>query len=78
VTKEAGFEYIAVGAVISVLPSGGQLGTLVTISGTGLLAGGATFVEISLGGVKVLERVSVSDSEIVVRAELPQAFELAT
>ena len=65
------FSLVRPGEIERVSPTMGQLGTRVTISGTGLLEGGAEddVASVSLAGREVLEIVGTpSDIEIIVRA----------
>ena len=68
ITKPDGFEYLKAGVIEKVEPSAGQVGTYVTITGSSLLGGGDSYSNIMLGGQEVLKRVSVDDSELIVRA----------
>jgi len=65
VTEADGWTFVK-SNITSVSPSQGQLGVVVTLSGTNLLGGGSS-VDITFGGVDVLEIISLDNSEIVVR-----------
>ena len=67
VTRVAGWSYVAAGTVSSVTPSQGEVGTMVTIFGTGLLSGGNFAVEVTLRGVRA-RIVSQNSTVIVVQA----------
>jgi len=54
--------------VDSITPSSGQTGTIVTIAGIGLLAGGNVVANTTLAGVLASSIVSASDTQIVVVA----------
>lgn len=60
-----GWVYSSVGSVV---PASGQRGTIVTIRGTALFAGGTTVSSVELGGVPVLSVAANSSDEIVVVA----------
>ena len=62
------WKYVNVGDVTGVSPNNGQLNTLITITGTDLMAGGNGLVAVSLAGVAVKELVSNSSTEVVVVA----------
>ena len=61
-----GFEYVAVASVDSVVPSSGQLNTVVTITGSGLLGGGSSFATVTMAGTSTTV-VSGNDTHVVVR-----------
>ena len=61
------FTYLQV-SVTSVSPSNGQYGTLVSIKGIGLLAGGSSISSLRLAGILAANITSISDNEIKVRA----------
>jgi len=61
------FTYVRVD-VMSVSPSQGQNGTVVTLQGVGLLAGAENITNVWLNGVPVRSIVSYTDNMIVVRA----------
>ncbi|MBS0284456.1 MAG: IPT/TIG domain-containing protein, partial [Proteobacteria bacterium] len=63
-----GFTYVAVPTITTVVPGSGIVGTLVTISGTGLLGGGSQITTVTLGGVNVEQIVSYNATSIVVKA----------
>ncbi|PHR02316.1 MAG: hypothetical protein COB29_14000, partial [Sulfitobacter sp.] len=72
-TVVGGWQYLADGQVSAVSPPFGQHGTRATISGSGLLGGGATVESITLAGTEVLQVVEnyTDDSiEIVVATSL--------
>ena len=52
----------------SVVPSSGQLGTVVTITGTSLLAGASSIVSATLAGATIQEVISSSNTVLVVVA----------
>ena len=62
---------IVAGEIQSITPSTGQAGTVVTIDGVELLAGGNSVVQAVLAGVEA-EIISSTDDKVVVRAS---AFE---
>ena len=62
-----GFTYVAAGAIDSVTPSSGQIGTSVTIRGTSLLAAGGPITGVTLAGVTANIQ-SQSDTVVVVTA----------
>jgi hypothetical protein len=64
------WKYVNVGDVTGVSPNNGQLNTLITITGTDLMAGGNGLVAVSLAGVAVKELVSNSSTEVVVVAAI--------
>eukprot|EP00049_Salpingoeca_infusionum_P016687 m.343502 g.343502 ORF g.343502 m.343502 type:complete len:2822 (-) comp16130_c0_seq1:301-8766(-) len=66
VTEVGGFEYLVEGSVLSVSPTTGQYGTVLNITGTLLLGGGASIAELLIGGVAPLDTVVVSDELIQV------------
>ncbi|EGD82391.1 hypothetical protein PTSG_13198, partial [Salpingoeca rosetta] len=68
VSLSLGFEYVARGSISSVEPSTGSAGTLVTISGSNLLSGGASIEGVTLAGVAAAQVVSGNDTVIVVEA----------
>ena len=61
-----GFEYVAVASVDSVVPSSGQLNTVATITGSGLLGGGSSFATVTMAGTSTTV-VSGNDTHVVVR-----------
>jgi hypothetical protein len=67
VTKVEGFQYLTQGAIESVTPSSGQLGTNVALSGTSLYGGGSLAVSVTIGGANAVIE-SQSDTNIVVSA----------
>eukprot|EP00054_Salpingoeca_dolichothecata_P029838 m.237174 g.237174 ORF g.237174 m.237174 type:complete len:469 (-) comp26557_c0_seq3:38-1444(-) len=68
VSLSAGFEYVAPAVIDLVSPNQGQLGTFVTIYGTGLFGGGNSIFSITLNGIQPLSIESESDSQVVLRA----------
>ena len=66
-----GWTYVEEGVIETVDPPQGQYGTRITITGMGLLSGGQSVSEASIGGVAVLEVMSSSDTVVVVRAGQP-------
>lgn len=68
VTGSVTFEYLQPGVISSVSPATGQAGTSVTIVGQRLLGGGAFVSSMTLAGVAVMTVVSVTNTQIVVRA----------
>ena len=66
VTLEDGFTYVADQVIELIKPAKGQLGTLVTISGTSLLGGGDSVATLTLAGVDAGNITSESNTEIVV------------
>merc|ERR1719326_93682 len=67
VVSGAPWTYVAPASIDAASPASGLLGTLVTISGTGLLGGGAEAVSVAVGGVEVESIVSSTNSEVVVK-----------
>jgi len=67
-TCHAPWLYLQPPVIDSVTPSWGQYGSLVTIHGSNLLAGGSSFSNITLAGVSVTQIVSFNDSNVVVQA----------
>jgi hypothetical protein len=65
VTKANGWTYLPRGNVTAVSPNSGQHGTVVSISGTNLLAGATTFVDVKLAGVSV-DTISFANDTLVV------------
>ena len=63
------WNYSGPGNVTSISPSSGQIGTLVTIKGTGLLASATKVVGATLAGVDVSSVVTSTDTEVVVKAD---------
>jgi hypothetical protein len=61
------FTYLTPGVLTAVTPSSGQVGSLVTINGTGLLSGGSSLAAVYLAQVPA-RIVSASDSVVVVEA----------
>ena len=67
------FAYLARGAVTTVAPVRGQLGTVVTITGTNLLQGASAVTAVQLAGVEVESVISANDTIIVVVADAATA-----
>ena len=65
------FQYLSPGVINSVTPEVGTVGTRVTISGENLLGGGVV-QEVTLGGVPAEIRGTPTNSQIIVRAQLPE------
>ncbi|EGD78400.1 hypothetical protein PTSG_12890, partial [Salpingoeca rosetta] len=61
-----GFTYVVAGVIEAVQPSSGRVGTVVTLSGNGLLGGGSAAGQVSLGGVPC-EVLTSGALEVVVR-----------
>jgi hypothetical protein len=68
ITRLNGWVYVAKPEVLTITPSRGQLGTLVSIVGSNLLGGGISVEEVSLAGIPVKSISSSSDSLLVVSA----------
>jgi len=62
------WRYVTPGMISSVSPSSGQLNTLVTITGTGLLSGATSLSSVLLGGIAASRIVSASDTTVIVAA----------
>jgi len=67
-TSANGWRYVSPGTINTVSPGSGQVGTRVTISGTGLLNGGNSIASAELAGVNVSSIVSSSETTVVVVA----------
>jgi hypothetical protein len=65
------FQYLSPGVINSVTPEIGTVGTRVTISGENLLGGGVV-QEVTLGGVPAEIIATPTNSQIIVRAQLPE------
>lgn len=65
-TLTDGFTYNASGNITDVTPASGQLGTIVTLAGTGLFASGSAIRTVTFGSVSATV-VSAADDTIVVR-----------
>ena len=63
-----GWTYVAKPVITGISPVEGQIGTVVTITGTTLLAGGASIDSAQLAGSPVQEVVSSNDTHVVVVA----------
>ena len=61
-----GFEYLDPGDINAITPSSGQYKTEVSITGSGLLGGGAEITSLTLAGIPVEDLVSATDDEIKV------------
>ena len=70
----AAYEQLADGVILSVSPSEGQLGTLITIKGERLLGGVAKFHSVKLNGVAVLKFISGNSTQIIARADASAAL----
>lgn len=68
VSAVGNWTYITAGVIDAIVPTSGQIGTFVTVSGSGLLGGGATIVSAQLRGVNVSEVVSSNNTHVVVRS----------
>ena len=69
VARTNAWTYKPTGTVVEVVPSSGQYGTAVTISGTNLLGYGSEFVEITIGGVApVVHNSSDTEMELTINA----------
>ena len=66
VSNNKPFSYLQEGSVASVLPNIGQIGTIVNITGAGLLGGGASIEQIFLDGVEPASITSQTSDKIVV------------
>jgi hypothetical protein len=64
----ASFTFLTAGAIQLLSPARGQLGTLVTIQGTGLLGGGSQITAVLLSGIAVHDLESGNNTHVVVRA----------
>ena len=62
------WEYIQAPSVSAVEPAAGQIGTKVTVTGTGLLGGGSSIVSASFGTVLCTSVESATDTKVVVVA----------
>lgn len=61
------FTYLTVGNISAVFPAHGQLGTVVTISGTGFFGGGSSIAYVLLGNdTAALQGASGNDTYVVV------------
>jgi hypothetical protein len=69
VSSTTGFTYLQV-YISSVTPSNGQEGTIVSIRGIGLLAGGTNITIMSLANVPAMNIISKLDDEIIITAAL--------
>ena len=65
VTILTSFQYLTLGVINTVLPASGQTGSLVTISGTNMLSGGATIRTVILAGVSTSAIVFADNSVIM-------------
>ena len=68
VERAGAWTYVAVANITAVAPSTGQVGTRVTISGTGLLNGAAGLASATLAGVSVEQIVSATNAQVIVVA----------
>ena len=62
------FTYLTNSHIYTVQPAHGQIGTIVTLTGTGFYGGGTEVVNVSLAGVPVTSIVSSSDNSVVIIA----------
>lgn len=69
--QEDAWVYLPVGVISSINPSFGQVGTIVTIAGVGMLGGGASVDYVMLGGVRTYRVLSSSNTVIIVQADAP-------
>ena len=67
-TQSLGWTYLVAGVISTLTPGSGQIGTVVTISGSNLLGGGSTISSITLAGTAVSQITSFSNNNIVVVA----------
>ena len=67
-----GWEYLAPAVITSVFPADGQIGTHVTLSGTGLRGGAANSTRIMLGELEATAIVYDTDTEVVVVSPRPE------
>ena len=65
VTLEDGWQHLKAGSITSVSPGAGQLGTLITVSGSNMKLGGSS-IELKIGD-RVATVLSYSDTEIIAR-----------
>ncbi|EGD83315.1 hypothetical protein PTSG_03923 [Salpingoeca rosetta] len=77
VTLENGFSYITPGAITGISPAQGQLGTRITITGTGLFGGGSAVQNVTFGGVDALAILSATNASVVARAPVMNAGAVA-
>eukprot|EP00048_Salpingoeca_helianthica_P009485 m.135995 g.135995 ORF g.135995 m.135995 type:complete len:990 (+) comp14881_c0_seq3:2221-5190(+) len=73
VSLRDGFQYAAPGAIGSVSPQAGQVGTVVSISGSSLLGGGSGIVRAVLDGVSTQAILFSNNSLVVVAANASSA-----
>ena len=71
VTRLNGWTYIQVGEIMSLSPLSGQYGTIVTITGERLTAGGSSVSQVFIGDVPALDIISSNSSIVVFRAGNP-------
>jgi mucin-19 len=76
VSGTGAFTFVSQGAIAAVTPAVGQVGTVVNITGQGLLGGGSTIQQVQLAGVDVLSIVSSSNTlvRVVAAAAAASAF----
>ena len=60
--KASSWSYLTEGVISTVIPSSGQWGTIVTITGTGMRGGGSTVASVSLGSLTAVLVASNSDT----------------
>ena len=68
IVRATSWTYVAAGVVTRVSPSSGQLGTRVTISGTGLFGGGSSVASVSFGSVAT-SFVDANSTTVIVDAQ---------
>jgi hypothetical protein len=66
VTAEDAWEYLIPGRVVSIQPNSGQIGTVVSIRGGNLFGGGSSVDTVTLAGIPVKEKVTATNTEVVV------------
>ena len=69
-----GWTFVDGGRIGAIQPARGQLGTRVTIFGLDLLSAGSEITQVTLKGVNVMEIVSQSSVQVVVRAGKSTSF----
>jgi aspartate 1-decarboxylase len=67
VVRVDGWQYFGPGNISFISPEQGQIGTIVSIAGTGMLNGGSEIVSVTLAGSPVGEIVSSNDTLVVVK-----------
>jgi hypothetical protein len=66
IVASTAWTYLEPPALVEVYPTSGQVGTVATISGTGMLSGASSVVKVEFAGVEVLNIIAQSDTSIVV------------